>query len=214
MKLIIDIPDSDYERIKDLVETDTKYTTATTVGTAYQVIANGIPVSNDGDLISRNALRKDIEHLHSVYVENKEWFYTDVLNHIDNAPTVETKTTYDVNRAYDRGYITAMNAYARPKGDLISRQDVIDALEEQLDYLQMLNKNENPTAEGKWYGVNWARNTIADLPYKQNERPQGHWIVESELKCLYYCSNCRSNGNRNQPFCGWCGADMRKGGAE
>ena len=97
----------------------------------------------------------------------------------------------------------------RPKGDLISRQDAIDALEEQLDYLQMLNKNENPTAEGKWYGVNWARNTIADLPYKQNERPQGHWIVESELKCLYYCSNCRSNGNRNQPFCGWCGADMR-----
>ena len=98
---------------------------------------------------------------------------------------------------------------ARPQGDLISRQDAIDALEEQLDYLQMLNKNENPTAEGKWYGVNWARNTIADLPYKQNERPQGHWIVESELKCLYYCSNCRSNGNRNQPFCGWCGADMR-----
>ena len=33
--------------------------------------------------------------------------------------------------------------------DLISRQDAIDALEEQLDYLQMLNKNENPTAEGK-----------------------------------------------------------------
>ena len=97
----------------------------------------------------------------------------------------------------------------RPQGDLISRQDAIDALEEQLDYLQMLNKNENPTAKGKWYGVNWARNTIADLPYKQNERPQGHWIVESELKCLYYCSNCRSNGNRNQPFCGWCGADMR-----
>ena len=59
------------------------------------------------------------------------------------------------------------------KNDLISRQDAIDALEEQLDYLQMLNKNENPTAEGKWYGVNWARNTIADLPYKQNERPKG-----------------------------------------
>ena len=57
----------------------------------------------------------------------------------------------------------------RPKGDLISRQDAIDALEEQLDYLQMLNKNENPTAEGKWYGVNWARNTIADLPSAQKK---------------------------------------------
>lgn len=54
--------------------------------------------------------------------------------------------------------------------DLISRQDAIDALEKQLDYLRMLNKNENPTAEGKWYGVNWARNTIADLP--SAERPK------------------------------------------
>lgn len=54
--------------------------------------------------------------------------------------------------------------------DLISRQDAIDALEKQLDYLRMLNKNENPTAESKWYGVNWARNTIADLP--SAERPK------------------------------------------
>jgi hypothetical protein len=43
MKLVIDIPDSDYERIKDLVADDTGYTTATTIGTAYQVIANGLP---------------------------------------------------------------------------------------------------------------------------------------------------------------------------
>ena len=174
----------------------------------------------NNDLISREALKKALKsNCDLCHDKNTNWCehccpLNDFEDLIDNAPTVETKTTYDVNRAYDRGYITAMNAYARPKGDLISRQDAIDALEEQLDYLQMLNKNENPTAEGKWYGVNWARNTIADLPYKQNERPQGHWIVESELKCLYYCSNCRSNGNRNQPFCGWCGADMRKGGAK
>lgn len=43
MKLIIDIDDSDYERIKDLVANDTRYTTATTLGTAYQVIASGLP---------------------------------------------------------------------------------------------------------------------------------------------------------------------------
>lgn len=43
MKIVIDIDESDYERIKDLVATDTRYTTATTVGTAYQVIANGMP---------------------------------------------------------------------------------------------------------------------------------------------------------------------------
>ena len=41
------------------------------------------------DLISRSALRKDIERLYSVYKDNKDYFYTDVLDHIDNAPTVE-----------------------------------------------------------------------------------------------------------------------------
>ena len=61
--------------------------------------------------------------------------------------------------------------------DLISRQQAIDALEEQLDYLQMLNKDENPKAESKWYGVNWARNTIADLPSIQPE--------------IIYCKNCK-----------------------
>ena len=73
--------------------------------------------------------------------------------------------------------------------DLISRRDAIDALEEQLDYLQMLNKDENPTAESKWYGVNWARNTIADLPSaQQNQR----WIPCSERlpdkKGKYLCT--------------------------
>ena len=43
----------------------------------------------NNDLISREALRKDIEHLYSVYADSKDWFYTVVLNHIDNAPTVE-----------------------------------------------------------------------------------------------------------------------------
>ena len=48
--------------------------------------------------------------------------------------------------------------------DLINRQQAIDVLEEQLDYLFMLNKKDNPTAESKWSGINWARNTIAELP--------------------------------------------------
>lgn len=47
---------------------------------------------------------------------------------------------------------------------LINRQQAIDVLEKQLDYLFMLNKKDNPTAESEWYGINWARNTIAELP--------------------------------------------------
>lgn len=61
--------------------------------------------------------------------------------------------------------------------DLISRQEAIDALEEHLDYLQTLNKDENLTAESKWYGVNWARNMIADLPSAQSAQ---QWVPCSE----------------------------------
>ena len=113
-------------------------------------------------------------------------------------------------------------------GDLISRQEAIDVLEEQLDYLRSLNKNENPTAEGKWYGVNWARNTIADLPYKQNERPKGEWIEKVYTTKVGYgyltshdivCSVCGEDNDdiegtpQMTKFCPNCGADMR-GGAE
>ena len=193
-------------------------------GTTFHINPEDIKWEQNGDLISREALKEAFKAW-----KNMDDYYHDTdcndiplseaFDLIDNAPTVETKTTYDVNRAYDRGYITAMNAYARPKGDLISRQDAIDALEEQLDYLQMLNKNENPTAEGKWYGVNWARNTIADLPYKQNERPKGEWLRTWNID-EFTCDKCRSlikqptlMGQPSYTFCPNCGAEMRKGGA-
>ena len=74
------------------------------------------------DLISRSALKERIQLAPNKNYETWDELYDSIIYEIDNAPTVETKTTYDVNRAYDRGYITAMNAYARPKGDLISRK--------------------------------------------------------------------------------------------
>ena len=72
----------------------------------------------ENDLISRSALKKEMDR---PFWEKWEWEF--ICKSIDNAPTVETKTTYDVNRAYDRGYITAMNAYARPKGEWIDHSE-------------------------------------------------------------------------------------------
>ena len=93
--------------------------------------------------------------------------------------------------------------------DLISRQDAIDALEEQLDYLWMLNKNENPTAEGKWYGVNWARNTIADLPSAQKK---GEWDYIQAGMCI--CPFCGAMPHKlYKTYCAKCGAEL-KGSAE
>lgn len=99
--------------------------------------------------------------------------------------------------------------------DLISRQNAIDALEEQLDYLHKLNKDENPTAESKWYGINWARNTIADMPSAEPQRKKGKWIRGDQDKLLgrAFCSVCNkweyqaSNFN----FCPNCGARMVRG---
>ena len=94
--------------------------------------------------------------------------------------------------------------------DLINRRDAIDALEEQLDYLNMLNKDENPTAESNWYGVNWARNTIADLP--SADQKHGKWLRKTfGGYSIVQCSVCRSiflenNGKWN--FCPNCGARM------
>ena len=72
-----------------------------------------------GDLISRSALKERIQLAPNKNYETWDELYDSIIYEIDNAPTVETKTTYDVNRAYDRGYITAMNAYKRPKGEWI-----------------------------------------------------------------------------------------------
>ncbi len=49
-------------------------------------------------------------------------------------------------------------------GDLISRQAAIEAIEEYLDRLQMVNWQENPGVPYKAYALNWAVNTIRHLP--------------------------------------------------
>ena len=94
--------------------------------------------------------------------------------------------------------------------DLISRQAAIDALEKQLDYLQMLNKDENPKAESKWYGVNWARNTIADLPSAER---RGRWEFNIDDKGWswdkpYMCDQCGEWVEKVFKFCPNCGAKM------
>ena len=54
--------------------------------------------------------------------------------------------------------------------DLISRQAAIDAIEEYSDRLQMVNWQENPGVPYKAYALNWAVNTIRDLPSAHPEQ--------------------------------------------
>lgn len=64
-------------------------------------------------LIDADALIKALEVIQ--YNDIDDLSRTEDL--IDNAPTVEAKTTHDVNSAYDRGFITAMKEYSRPTGE-------------------------------------------------------------------------------------------------
>lgn len=73
-----------------------------------------------GDLISREALKEAIRKRLCIsslkYLTEQEKV---IVDEIDNAPTIEAKTTHDVNSAYDRGFITAMKEYSRPQGKWI-----------------------------------------------------------------------------------------------
>lgn len=96
--------------------------------------------------------------------------------------------------------------------DLIDRQQAIDVLEKQLDYLFMLNKKDNPTAESKWYGINWARNTIAELPTA--EPKMGRWLDHSDegyVQCPFCGSLTTCEDNIDElHYCFNCGAKMER----
>lgn len=87
----------------------------------------------------------------------------------------------------------------------IEYQPVIDELKHE--WCNKCNKT-CPYNNCKIYRVMQILRRQKPIPHEA-ERLQGKWIIESELRCLYYCSNCRNYGYRHQPFCGWCGADMR-----
>ena len=95
------------------------------------------PARPQGDLISRNALKKDFKER---LAKCDEWiekakdketkirasavkaFIAEVIMTIDNAPTVETFTKDDMAGAYNEGYACGSRESERPQGDLISRK--------------------------------------------------------------------------------------------
>lgn len=107
MKLIIDIPEDLYKWIKDKYENPNGEV-------AYSAIKNGIPYEAEGDLISREALKKHIAEIFEIEEkEDKKWAmglkYS--LKLIDNAPTV-------LHDNYSMGYQDGVRKVLseRPKG--------------------------------------------------------------------------------------------------
>lgn len=120
-----------------------------------ELIDHDKPVSTEGDLISRSALKKAIFE----YCRNEKeilyhyLYYKNIITLIDNAPTVAVDCK-DCD-GYEAGYSAGLKDAERPQGEWI------------------LNKDENPE-----------------------------------------CPFCHHSFTYWGNFCGNCGADMRKGGAE
>ena len=121
----------------------------------------------NNDLISREALRKDIEHLHSVYAENKEWFYTDVLDHIDKAPTVEIDKLILIVAKRSGKRELMLNAL-RPHGEWIEVEPHQSDLEEGIDYREECSICHEPN---RHYGLDKYYNISFVTYYKTNFCP-------------------------------------------
>ena len=83
--------------------------------------------------------------------------------------------------------------------DTISRQAAICAIEEYADRLQMVNWEKNPGVPYKVHTLNWAINTLRDLPSAEQQEVQSseckYWDDESNFCALY-----RPSAESNLPF--------------
>lgn len=82
MKLLVDIPDDVYEHVKS---TKTIETADYDIVSLYRATKNGTPVSTDGDLISREALKEKAE---TITLWNGDIRRFVSYETIDNIPTL------------------------------------------------------------------------------------------------------------------------------
>ena len=116
MKLIIDIDENNYKLSKSLAPLTKEYIST--------VIGNGIPVSNEGDLISRSELKKTLQEYKRTHYDDDrldlgyEYIDIDDLNYaIDNAPIVAVNCK-DCD-GYEAGYSAGLKDAERPQGEWI-----------------------------------------------------------------------------------------------
>ena len=100
--------------------------------------------------------------------------------------------------------------------DLISRQDVIDALYAEFEYVYCYNCDHEGNEEWcedchrKYMKWSASRNTIErvlnDLPSAQPERKNGKWLRSGSSIFPYECDQCGDTNERATPFCPNCGS--------
>ena len=92
MKLIIDIPDYKLDEVQN---------GSIASNEILKAVRKGTPISTEGDLISRSALKKYLEHESYTYPGDEEFgcgfneCLLQVFMAIDNAPTINTENCDD-----------------------------------------------------------------------------------------------------------------------
>lgn len=195
MKLIIDVDKDYYEMIKYNVEHGQEYK-------PFEIIANGIPYEPKGDLISREALKKDIDFqyickcCHNVNGNVCDICpISEIENKIDNAPTVNIKD--QIAGAYN---------------DLISRSYL-----KNLPFERVIHTDFGDTAI--------PIEEIDNAPTVDiKDQIAGEWIypekTDKEKGYGGYCSNCKCDmpifvedwkqKYCETKFCPNCGAKMKR----
>ena len=110
MKLIIECTEQTYSECKKISGLSE---------TAF-VIANGKPYDDSGDLISREALKEQINATDfdfGDYYDNTDEIRKRVCEAIDKAPPVETFTLEDMQNNYDAGVDSVIGKYDKAKGE-------------------------------------------------------------------------------------------------
>lgn len=124
-------------------------------------------------------------------------------------PTIED-AGYEVIRLDD--ILSLPSTQHEPCEDAVSIEEIINALDEQLDYLSKLDVRDNPGVENKWYGINWSKNTIAELPPVTPKQRTGEYVHVSGYSDQYKCTACGIDivPMRVVKFCPECGAKILK----
>lgn len=125
-----------------------------------------------------------------------------------------------------------MDGWNKPGGDLISRQDAIDLLDEQIAICNRALTNPSISMNDE-FAVNVERNSLMAyrdklecMPSAQPERMRGTWIIKDNPGTGWYrvtCSECGEDVTSTAPcigfypnakvtwdYCPNCGADMRE----
>lgn len=172
-------------------------------------------------LIDADELKKKIMTKDDANCETWEELYDDVLNSIDNAPTVCGNNPKWCESCVSKGKC----ASTRPQGDLISRSALKKAVEDLVvggaETLKDYYENGSKSEEYEWIGgIYDVWELIDNAPIVVNEkltteRPQGEWIINDEVTCK--CSLCQypmtyllSPQRSGLHFCPYCGAKMER----